>query len=88
MSNATSNDYMLTTIDNPYDPFTQWDEWLSFDIHAGHKTCEYLDRVCITSESLSDPVIEEDIHNAMKTIVNEDPIGIYIMVKPNMIKPA
>lgn len=78
---------MLTTIDNPYDPFTQWDEWLAFDVIAGHKTCEYLDRVSVTSDNLSEPVIQEDLHKAMKTIIDEDPIGIYIMVKPNTIKP-
>ena len=25
-------DVMLTTIDNPYNPFTEWNEWLQFDL--------------------------------------------------------
>jgi len=80
------DDVMLSTIDNPYDPFTQWDEWLSFDIFNGHRTCEYLDRVCVTSDDLSDSVQKEDILNAMNTIIKEDPLGIYILVRPNSFK--
>lgn len=36
---------MLTTIDNPYDPFVQWDEWYAMDHQLGHNTCEFLARV-------------------------------------------
>ena len=39
------NDYMLTTIDNPYDPFTQWDDWYKFDMVKGYDTCGYLARL-------------------------------------------
>ena len=45
---------MLTTIDNPYDPFDQFDEWYSYDMDAGYNTCAYLARVSFTSDSLSD----------------------------------
>lgn len=72
---------MLSTTDNPFDPFTQWDEWFAYDVSHGHKTCEYLDRVCVTSDDLSAPIEQEDIHRAMKTIVDEDPLGIYILVR-------
>ena len=26
-----TNEYMLSTIDNPFNPFTQWDDWLRYD---------------------------------------------------------
>lgn len=29
MQNA--KDYLLTTIDNPFNPFTDWDSWYNFD---------------------------------------------------------
>lgn len=77
---------MLSTIDNPFDPFTQWDEWLSYDLHAGHHTCEYLARVSINSDSLSEAQQKRNDRIAMETIIKEDPIGIYIIVYPNMIK--
>ena len=35
---------MLTTIDNPYDPFTEYDRWLEFDEEKGYFTNSYLQR--------------------------------------------
>ena len=40
-----SNDCMLTTFDNPFDPFDQFTSWLLFDKEKGHNTCEYLARI-------------------------------------------
>lgn len=39
---------MLTTTDNPYNPFLQWDEWYAMDHQLGHNTCEFLARVADT----------------------------------------
>jgi hypothetical protein len=36
---------MITTIDNPYDPFTEWDKWYSFDTDKGYNTCSYMSRL-------------------------------------------
>ena len=44
----------LTTIDNPYDPFDQFDSWYRFDQDKGYCSCSYLDRIARTSEQLSD----------------------------------
>ena len=41
---------MLSTSDNPYNPFTQFREWYAFDIANGYNTCSYLARVCELSE--------------------------------------
>ena len=30
------NDYMLTTVDNPYNPFDQFNHWLLFDTENGY----------------------------------------------------
>ena len=46
--------FMLTTTDNPYDPFTQFDDWFAFDESMGYHTCSYLARVCKTSEDFSE----------------------------------
>ena len=32
----------LTTTDNPYDPFTQYDAWYRFDEGKGYHSCAYL----------------------------------------------
>ena len=77
---------MLSTVDNPYDPFTQWDEWLAYDYANGHHTCEYLARVSVNSTDLSEKSQQYYDNLAMLQIVREDPIGIYIIVTPNTFK--
>lgn len=44
---------MLTTIDNPYNPFEQWDEWYAMDHQLGHNTCEFLARVADAPDNLT-----------------------------------
>jgi hypothetical protein len=44
---------MLTTIDNPFNPFTQFDEWNAFDTQQGYYTCAYLARIAKVSDELS-----------------------------------
>ena len=50
-------EYMITTFDNPYDPFTQFNHWFLFDTEKGYNTCAYLDRVAKVSEEFSDEEI-------------------------------
>ena len=72
-----TNDVMLTTIDNPFDPFTQWDEWKRFDEDKKYFTCSYLARIAITSDDLSDADNEKAIEDAINEIVEFNVLGIY-----------
>lgn len=69
---------MLTTIDNPYDPFTQYDAWLSYDEQAGYYTNEYLARIANTSPAMTDSEVGDAIDSAMDMIIRNDPFGLYI----------
>lgn len=73
-------DAMLTTIDNPYNPFTQFDEWFAFDTQKGYHTCSYLARIAKTSDDLSEADNEEAIDEAMNEIVRFNLTGNYIKV--------
>ena len=68
---------MLTTEDNPFDPFTQFDEWFSFDETMGYNSCEYLGRIVKTSSELSEQDQELDTERAIDEIVEINPLGIY-----------
>ena len=71
------NDAMLTTIDNPFDPFTQWDEWKRFDEDMKYFTCSYLARIAKTSDDLSDADNEKAIDDAINEIVSFNILGVY-----------
>lgn len=71
--------WMLTTIDNPYDPFTQWDDWLRYDRDQGYYTNEYLARVANTDENNSDEENKAILRAAMKDIVTYNPTEMWII---------
>lgn len=65
----------LTTIDNPYDPQTEFDMWFAFDVNNGYNSCALLDRVCKTSSQLSDALIADDVNEAIDWIILHDLTG-------------
>lgn len=68
---------MLTTWDNPFSPFKQFDQWLSYDRGMGYYSLEYLGRIAHTSSSLSDSQNEEIVDDAINEIVSYDVLGRY-----------
>lgn len=71
---------MLTTIDNPYNPFEDFDRWFLFDIEKGYLSCAYLARIARTSDQLSEQENDIEIERAIDEIVEYDFRGIYIKV--------
>jgi len=69
--------YYLTTVDNPYDPYEQFDQWFAFDTEKGYNCCGLLERVARTSEELSPEDNRIEINNAVDQIVLNDPTGLY-----------
>ncbi|MDD3288125.1 MAG: hypothetical protein PHX43_03870 [Alphaproteobacteria bacterium] len=72
-----SDEFMLTTIDNPFDPFTQWDEWRRYDEDMGYFTCSYLARIAKTSDDLSEADYNEAVDDAIEEIVKLNINGMY-----------
>ena len=82
-----ANEVMLTTIDNPYNPFEQFDLWLLFDKEKGYNTCEYLARIVNLTNDMSEKEIEVATDRAIDDIIVNDPFGIYKKVtNEDMIK--
>ena len=72
-----ANEVMLTTIDNPYNPFEQFDLWLLFDKEKGYNTCEYLARIVNLTNDMSEKEIDVAVDRAIDDIIVNDPFGIY-----------
>jgi hypothetical protein len=68
---------MLTTIDNPFDPFTQFERWQQFDEAQGYFTCSYLARIVKTSIELSEADEALAVEQAIDEIIDLNLLGIY-----------
>lgn len=74
-------EYLLTTVDNPYSPFDEFDEWRVFDSSHGHHTLEFLARIAQISPELPDNLEEMVISQAIDEIVSENVSGMWKKVK-------
>lgn len=74
---ANEHEYMLTTTDNPINPFEDFDAWLLLDKEKGYDTCEYLARTAKLAQDFSSKEEDDEIDRAMNEIVTMNPLGIY-----------
>jgi hypothetical protein len=68
---------MLTTVDNPFDPFEQFTSWRLFDLEKGYNSCERLARFVELSDDLSEVEENEIIERAIDEIIKYDILNIY-----------
>lgn len=73
--------HMLTTVDNPYSPFTHFDEWHAWDMASGYYTIEFLARIVVTSDDLSDADQVVATEDAIEEIVRENVLGVFKKVE-------
>ena len=71
------NVYALTTLDNPYDPFDQFNQWFMFDTEKGYNSCSYLARIAKTSDEMSEQEYNREVERAIDEIITINPLGIY-----------
>ena len=76
-----SNEFMLTTIDNPFDPFEEFTSWFLFDVEKGYNTCSRLARIANISDELSEKEVDEEIERSIDEIIKYDFMNIYKKVK-------
>lgn len=75
-----NQEVMITTIDNPFDPFEQIEDWRMFDIANQHFTCERLARITRLSPEMSPFEIDQEIERAIDEIIKYDPEDKFIKV--------
>ena len=85
MSNEStiSTECMLTTFDNPYNPFEQFTEWFLFDVEKGYNTCSYIARIANFSDDMTQKEINEENERAIDEIILYDFMNIYKKVRRN-----
>lgn len=87
MAKVDNAETWLTTNDNPYNPFKEWDAWYNYDEQNGYHTSEYIARVAKVSQSMSDSEWNWAVDQAIKEILAFDYIDLYKLVK-NTTKSA
>jgi len=76
-----SGNYMLTTIDNPFNPFEQFTSWFMFDVEKGYNSCSRLARMANIGEDFTQKEIDEEIERAIDRIIELDFLDVYKKVK-------
>ena len=76
-----SSECMLTTIDNPFDPFEQFTSWFLFDVEKGYNTCSYLARIAKLSDQFTEKENDEEVERAIDEIIKYDFMNIYKKVR-------
>lgn len=79
---------MLSTIDNPFNPFDNFDEWMAYDEmlarEQGRPTCcGYLARMSMTSSDLSDKELEDLNEIVIDEICGLNLSGTFVKVLKN-----
>lgn len=75
---------MLTTKDNPFNPFTDFDKWYMYDQDCGYCSCSYLARIAKFSDELTDIENEQEQERAIDEIIRYDFLNIYRKVVKEM----
>ena len=80
--------YLPTTMDNPFDPFTQWQRWWDYDHNMGYCTYEHLADIMCPSNELTDAEYTEAFEQACNTLVTwYHPHEVYRLVTQDMCTP-
>ena len=85
-NNLDKKEFMLTTIDNPFNPFDDFDSWFLFDVEKGYYSCSRLARITNNSNDLTELEERKDLERAIDEIVRNDPTNLYTKIGRNGLK--
>lgn len=71
------NNCMLTTFDNPYNPFVDFSSWYMFDCENDHNTCGRLARLLNVDNEMTEKEVDEERIRAIDFMLKYDFEGIY-----------
>ena len=75
---------MLTTIDNPFNPFDDYTSWFLFDVEKGYNSSSYLDRIAKYEDNMTEEEIKIETERAIDEIIYYDDLHIYKKVYMNV----
>ena len=67
----------ITTKDNPFNPFDQFDEWLAFDKEKGYDSLERVARLVRLSDDMTEEEVDLEFERAIDRLVEIDFLDIF-----------
>jgi hypothetical protein len=80
--------HALTTVDNPFDPIDDFDQWLVWDRQEGYDTPNLLGRIAIYSNDLPLNLVDESVSDAIDEILEEHGTELYRKVSRDYPDPV
>ena len=81
-----ATEYMITTIDNPFNPFDDFVKWFEWDHIAGYNSWERVARFMSDSPNLTNEEELLDNEKAIDQVVKNDFTNLYRKVDENSAK--
>jgi hypothetical protein len=78
---------MLTTFDNPHDPFEDYAPWLSFDKEHNYDSAERVMRIAQLTDEMTDAEENAEIERAIDEIIKFDVLNVYKKVDKELTLP-
>lgn len=72
--------FSITTIDNPFNPFDDFENWFLFDCEKNYYTLNKLARLSKVDDSMTEKEESKEIERAIERLIEIDPLDIYIKV--------
>lgn len=80
--------HMLTTLDNPFDPFDDFVHWHMFDCEKHHFTSSRIARIANIDSEMTEKEVDDEMERAMDLIVKYDFEDKYIKVQEKQTATA
>lgn len=77
MNDNVTKEIALTTVDNPFDPFTQFDEWNAWDQRSEYNSLALLGRIAMVSDALPEHLYLAEVERAIDEIVEHNASGMH-----------
>ena len=70
----------ISTFDNPYDPFENFDEWYRYDCDKGYGSCQILANLTEVFEGMTPKEFNEEMERGIDQLLIADPVNLYTKV--------
>lgn len=75
------HDVLVTTVDNPINPFVDFEGWMNLDIAMGYDTCGLVSQMFMGYDNMSDEDQAIEYARMIRDLFAHDPLGVYTLAK-------